>query len=71
MREGDELVFPRMSEQRPGAIPGDVRLRLKQEGGGSTGGGGGGGSNVGRASPPRTPAHRPAARLKPRRHVVM
>jgi hypothetical protein len=43
MREGDELVFPRMSEQRPGAIPGDVRMRLKQEGGSSTGGGGGGG----------------------------
>ena len=42
MREGDELVFPRMSEQRPGAIPGDVRLRLKQEGGHSTGGGTGG-----------------------------
>ena len=45
MREGDELVFPRMSEQRPGAIPGDVRMRLKQEGGGSTGGGGGGGGD--------------------------
>jgi len=31
MKEGDELVFARMSEQRPGAIPGDVRLRLKLE----------------------------------------
>ena len=52
MREGDELIFPRMSEQRPGAIPGDVRLRLRQEAGGSsssgvTGGGGSGGGSGG------------------------
>ena len=31
MKEGEVLVFARMSEQRPGAIPGDVRLRLKLE----------------------------------------
>ena len=39
MREGDELVFARMSEQRPGALPGDVRMRLKLERGAAGGGG--------------------------------
>ena len=38
MREGDELIFARMSEQRPGAIPGDVKLRLKLDPNDSGGG---------------------------------
>ena len=29
MKDGDEIVLPRMSEQRPGMMPGDVRLRLR------------------------------------------
>ena len=33
MREGDEIPFERMSEQRPGSIPGTLRLKLaKAEG---------------------------------------
>ena len=31
MAAGDELRFERMSEQRPGEIPGDVVLRLRQK----------------------------------------
>lgn len=31
MREGEKLTFPRMSEQRPGMIPGDVALTLRTE----------------------------------------
>jgi len=31
MSDGDELTFARASEQRPGMIPGDVKLRLKVE----------------------------------------
>jgi DnaJ-class molecular chaperone len=36
--EGSEIVAPRMSEQRPGTIPGDVKLKLKlKEDGGAAG----------------------------------
>ena len=35
MKDGDEIVLPRMSEQRPGMMPGDVRLRLRVQGDGS------------------------------------
>lgn len=31
MREGDQLTFPRMAEQRPNMIPGDVLVSLDQE----------------------------------------
>merc|ERR1719473_1123451 len=31
MRDGDVLTFPRMSEQRPGMIPGDVVIKLEME----------------------------------------
>uniref|UniRef100_A0A7S0NWQ5 Chaperone DnaJ C-terminal domain-containing protein n=2 Tax=Calcidiscus leptoporus TaxID=127549 RepID=A0A7S0NWQ5_9EUKA len=29
MRDGDELVFERMSEQSPGSIPGNLRMKLR------------------------------------------
>jgi DnaJ-class molecular chaperone len=31
MKDGEEIRFPRMSEQRPGQIPGDVILKVKQK----------------------------------------
>ncbi len=36
-KDGQEIVFPRLSEQRPGTIPGDLKMKLKLGRGGRLG----------------------------------